>query len=297
MKNIILEFSAILHKRNPIFIINILAVLLLFLGCSSDQFEKSNIIDHIEKQLSFGPRLPGSYASQLAANYFRENLESNGWKVEFQEFEFGGKTLRNVIAKNSSNPPKLIIGTHYDTRQFSDQDSEKIEQTFPVPGAIDGASGSALILELSEHIFKMDKSIWLLFFDGEDQGKINGWEWSIGADYFVSELDKTPDQVVILDMLGDDDLQVFKEKNSDPALSNEIWTAAKKIGFGNYFKDKQKYALIDDHLPFVNQGIPASLLIDFDYPYWHTTSDTLDKVSIRNLEIVFEVMLEWIKSI
>ncbi len=98
-------------------------------------------------------------------------------------------------------------------------------------------------------------------------------------------------------MLGDDDLQVFKEKNSDPALSNEIWTAAKKIGYGNYFKDKQKYALIDDHLPFVNQGIPAALLIDFDYPYWHTTSDTLDKVSIRNLEIVFEVMLEWINSI
>ncbi len=79
--------------------------------------------------------------------------------------------MRNVIAKNSSNPPKLIIGTHYDTRQFSDQDSKKIEQTLPVPGAIDGASGSALILELSEHIVKMDKSIWLLFFDGEDQGK------------------------------------------------------------------------------------------------------------------------------
>lgn len=275
----------------------LLSTLFIFLGFNFIQACKSSIKDHIEKQLSFGPRLPGSDASQLTANYFKEFLEPYGWKVDFQEFNFDGILLRNVIAKNSPNPPQLIIGTHYDTRQYSDQDPDKKKQSLPVPGAIDGASGSALILELGKLILDEDLSIWLIFFDGEDQGMINNWQWSIGAEYFVNKLKEKPVQVVILDMLGDADLKIFKEMNSDLELSNEIWNIARRLGYTNSFVDEQKHSFIDDHLPFIKKGIPTALLIDFDYPYWHTTSDTLNKVSERNLEIVLEVMLDWIKSI
>ena len=254
-------------------------------------------MDHINQQLSFGPRLPGSESSQLAANYFKDNLESYGWQVEFQEFEFDGIYLRNVIAKNSLNPPQLIIGTHYDTRQLSDNDPDISKQILPVPGAIDGASGSAIILELSKHIINKDESIWLVFFDGEDQGKINDWQWGIGSEYFVRQMVDMPKKVVILDMLGDGELKVYKEKNSNLGLSDEIWTAAQKLGYSRYFINEQKYSMIDDHQPFINRGIPTALLIDFDYPYWHTTSDTLDKVSRHNLDIALTVMLQWIKSL
>jgi glutaminyl-peptide cyclotransferase len=255
------------------------------------------LIVHVQQQLSFGSRLPGSEASKKVADYFKTYLESNNWQVEFQEFKFDGITLRNVIAKNSSTPPHLIIGTHYDTRQLSDQDPDKTKQSHPVPGAIDGASGSAILLHLSKYILQNKQSIWLVFFDGEDQGNINNWQWSIGADYFAKELIANPKYVVILDMLGDSDLKVYKEKNSNLELSAEIWAIANELGYKNNFIDELKYSMMDDHQPFINKGIPTALLIDFDYPFWHTTSDTLDKVFKQNINIVFEVMLKWINSL
>ena len=284
-------------KKSFLFTLLIFFSCFVFHGCSTNQFDGDRLMDHINQQLSFGPRLPGSESSQLAANYFKDNLESYGWQVEFQEFEFDGIYLRNVIAKNSLNPPQLIIGTHYDTRQLSDNDPDISKQILPVPGAIDGASGSAIILELGKHIINKDESIWLVFFDGEDQGKINDWQWGIGSEYFVRQMVDMPKKVVILDMLGDGELKVYKEKNSNLGLSDEIWTAAQKLGYSRYFINEQKYSMIDDHQPFINRGIPTALLIDFDYPYWHTTSDTLDKVSRHNLDIALTVMLQWIKSL
>jgi len=284
------------QRKGFFFLILIIFSFFFFPGYLVNQIDGGRIMGHIQKQLSFGPRLPGSDASKLTSGYFKDYLKSCGWQVEFQEFDFDGITLRNIIGKNSLNPPQLIIGTHYDTRQYSDEDLDKTKHSLPVPGAIDGASGSAIILELGELLTRNDLSVWLVFFDGEDQGKINDWQWSIGSQYFVQNLDDLPNKVVILDMLGDNNLRVFEEKNSNLDLSEEIWSVAQKMGYGKYFINEQKYSMIDDHLPFINKGIPASLLIDFDYPYWHTTSDTLDKVSKLNLEIVAEVMLKWVNS-
>ena len=190
---------------------------------------------HIRKQLSFGPRIPGSEASLITAIYFKDYLEDNGWTVDFQEFEFEGVNLRNVVARNSTKPPELLIGTHYDTRQFSDEDPVASNQTIPVPGAIDGGSGSALLLELGNRIADEEKSIWLVFFDGEDQGRINNWPWSVGAEYFAKNLVENPERVVILDMLGDQDLKIYKELNSDLELSSEIWTIANDLGLFKLF--------------------------------------------------------------
>lgn len=290
--------NSFIFLPKKLFLTSLLLICFVYLlGCANTQLEIDPIKNHIQKQLSFGPRIPGSEASMKTANYFKDYLEDNGWIVEFQDFNFDGVKLRNVIAKNSANPPQLLIGTHYDTRQFSDQDPVKSNQSVPVPGAIDGSSGSALLLELGNLVADEETSIWIVFFDGEDQGRINNWQWSIGAEYFAKNLVEKPESVVILDMLGDQDLKIFKELNSDPELSNEIWTIAGNLGFSNSFINEQKHSFIDDHLPFINLGIPTALLIDFEYPYWHTTSDTLDKVSERNLEIVLEVMHNWIKAI
>jgi len=260
----------------------------------SIMIDEDRAFGYIEKQLSNGYRIPGSQALRDTSVFIRSVLENNGWSVKFQEFNYDGVRIRNIIASNNVKDPDLILGAHYDTRQISDQEELDDKKTNPVPGANDGASGTALLLELSHHIKDSSKSIWLVFFDAEDQGKLDGWSWSLGAEYFAENLTILPENVVIVDMIGDRDLQIFMEENSDPSLSKEIWSVARKLGYGNIFVAQTKYALIDDHLPLINRGVPSALLIDFDYPYWHTNEDTLDKVSSESLKIVGEVLLNFI---
>ena len=122
--------------------------------------------------------------------------------------------------------------------------------------------------------------VCLVFFDAEDQGNLAGWDWILGSSYFAEHLKVRPDGVVVVDMIGDTDLNIYREGNSDPALTDAIWDIAAEHGYDQQFLPSVKYNMLDDHLPFVRKGIPAVLLIDFDYPWWHTTGDTLDKVSL-----------------
>ena len=121
-----------------------------------------------------------------------------------------------------------------------------------------------------------------------------GGEWILGSRAFVENLAGNPDAVVIVDMVADKDLNIFIEKYSNEDLVDQIWGVAESLGYRDYFINVPKYSIIDDHLPFVQAGIPAVDIIDFDYPYWHTVSDTTDKVSEESLEIVGEVVLTWL---
>ncbi|MCK4899042.1 MAG: M28 family peptidase, partial [Anaerolineales bacterium] len=105
-----------------------------------------------------------------------------------------------------------------------------------------------------------------------------------------------PDAVIILDMIGDSDLNIYKEQNSDETLSAEIWEQAVALGYPDYFIPEVKFAILDDHIPFLELGIPAVDIIDFDYPYYHTTNDTLDKVSAESLQIVGETIFAWLTN-
>jgi glutaminyl-peptide cyclotransferase len=167
----------------------------------------------------------------------------------------------------------------------------------PVPGAEDGASGVAVLLELARVLPPDLKSqVWLVFFDTEDQGDLPGWDWILGSRLFVDKLTAKPDAVVIIDMIGDTDLNIYQERNSNPALVQSIWAAAATAGFQKQFIPQPKYAMEDDHTPFLQHGIAAVDLIDFDYPYWHTTQDTPDKVSAESLKAVGETLVQWIKA-
>ena len=99
---------------------------------------------------------------------------------------------------------------------------------------------------------------------------------------------------IIIDMIGDKDLNIYHEGNSDPILTEEIWISADQLGYSEYFINQTKYFMVDDHIPFVNQGISAVKVIDFDYPYWHTTADTIDKVSSNSLQIVGDTIIGWL---
>ena len=180
---------------------------------------------------------------------------------------------------------------------MADQDPDPRLRTQPVPGANDGASGVAVLLELARTLpVDLPVQIWLVFFDAEDNGDIQGWDWIMGSSAFVASLEAKPDAAIIIDMIGDADLNLPIEQNSTPELVQQIWQTAKDLGYESVFLNQPGYSMLDDHTPFLQAGIPAVDIIDFDYPYWHTTQDTPDKVSAQSLEIIGNTLTQWLKN-
>jgi Zn-dependent M28 family amino/carboxypeptidase len=180
----------------------------------------------------------------------------------------------------------VIVGAHYDTRRRADQDAAN--PNAPVPGANDGASGVAILLELARSLDleAVPFEIWLTFFDAEDNGNLDGWDWIVGSSYMADNLSVTPAAMILVDMVGDADQQIYFDQNSHAELSAQVWRTAAQLGYDEHFLPVARYAMIDDHIPFARRGIPSIDIIDFDYPYWHTTADTADKVSAASLERV-----------
>jgi len=270
-------------------IILILLFSLLLTQCSTNvttQFDPQRAYDDIKYQLSLGPRTIGSRAHKEVRSYISTELESAGWKVDEPELELDGKPIYNVIGKRGKGDQWVILGAHYDSRLFADRDPDQSLRNQPVPGANDGASGVAVLLELGRTLSKnINLTVWLVFFDAEDNGTRPGYDWIMGSKAFVQNLETKPDKVIIIDMIGDKDLTIYQELNSDQDLTASIWSTANNLGY-NQFRPTPKHRVLDDHMPFIEAGIPAVDIIDIDYPYWHTTQDTLDKVSAQSLEAV-----------
>lgn len=258
------------------------------------RFDGKRAYQHVLAQVQMGPRIPGSSAHNAAVAYITSQLQHLQWEITLQKATVSGIPIINIIAHRGSLSPRLILGAHYDTRQLADQDENPDKRSQPVPGANDGASGVAVLLEIARVLPKDAEDINLVFFDAEDQGEINGLPWIIGSSYYAQQLTALPEAVVIVDMIGDADQQVYYERNSDVMLQEEIWQIATDLGFSNRFIPQPRFSMLDDHTPFLQRGIAAVDLIDFDYPYWHTTSDTPDKVSPESLAAVGRILVQWI---
>jgi len=260
----------------------------------SASFDSSHAYADVQTQVTFGARIPGSQGHAQIREWMRTELESAGWMVEIQQTERMGHPIYNIIAKRNTEPPQIILGAHYDTRMIADNDPDVTKRSEPVAGANDGASGVAVLLELARSLPDNSVPVWLVFFDAEDNGRIEGWDWILGSRAFVEEIPVQPQAVIIVDMIGDADLNIYLEQNSNIAIRTEIWSTAEKLGYGKQFINQEKFSMEDDHTPFLEAGIPAVDLIDFDYPYWHTTQDTPDKVSAESLQAVGDTLLNWI---
>jgi glutaminyl-peptide cyclotransferase len=276
-------------------------VLLMMVACgraSLSEFDGGQAFRYAEEQMAFGPRIPGSEDHFKAGDSILEHLRSAGFETEEQVFIYNGIVIRNLIGrwKRNGSAMPVILGAHYDTRPRADRDKEAPSE--PVPGANDGASGVAVLLELARIIAANDYSreIWLVFFDAEDSGGIEGWDWIVGSTYFVDHLQVTPASVVIIDMVGDRELDLYLERNSNLDLAARLWGIADELDY-DAFIDKEKHALLDDHSPFLARGFQAVDIIDFDYEYWHTTQDTIDKISPQSLEQVGRTVQVWIESL
>lgn len=258
-------------------------------------FDGERAYAHVLAQTELGPRPTGSAAAAATRQYIMTQLTAQGWTVITQTFTYRGTEVTNVIGQAGQGPIALV-GAHYDTRRRADADPDPARRQEPVLGANDGASGVAVLLELA-YALDLDRlrhQVWLVFFDAEDNGRLDGWEWAVGSTYMArrggSETHLWPEFLILVDMVGDAEQQLYMERNSSPQLTRTLWTLAADLGYGHFFIPEYKWALTDDHTPFLAQGIEAVDIIDFDYPFWHTTQDTPDKVAPESLERVGRVL-------
>lgn len=263
---------------------------------ASSNFDGERAYNDVKTQVAFGPRIPGSDAHGKVIDWLRTELESKGWQVEIRQSQSLGHPIQNLVAYRSQLPPQFIIGAHYDTRIYADHDPDPLMQSKPTPGANNGASGVAVLLELARTLPADAPPIWMVFFDAEDDGKIPGWDWILGSKAFVATMTVKPEAMLLVDMVGGAGSTFYMDGNSDRQLSTSIWDTASKLGYKDIFIPHIKYNILDDHIPFIQAGIPSVDIIDIDDKYWLTTSDTPEHVSPKILQAVGTVLWTWITS-
>jgi glutaminyl-peptide cyclotransferase len=233
----------------------------------ASSFDGRQAFGDLTSLMAFGPRVPGSSAHLDAINYISKEVKAAGWVTTLQQLTYMEKPVNNIIAEYGTGSNWTLFGAHYDSRIFADHDPIVSKRKSPVPGANDGASGVAILLELARvipNVLATDTKITLVFFDAEDNGNIDHWDWILGSSAYVASLTSKPDRVIILDMLGDKELQIYQERNSNKELTSQIWNIAADLGYSDVFIPQVKYNLIDDHIPFLRTGIPAVDIIDFN---------------------------------
>lgn len=284
------------------------------------EFDKSLAFEHLEKYDQLSPLLPGSEKSQDFLKYTKKTLENSLWTVEIQSWEHASPqvTLNNLIARKASQEGNskgiIILGAHYDARIWADKDPEVNKRKDPVPGINDGGSGVVVLLELARILsIPEGYEVWIILFDAEDQGGISGWKggqsgWIIGSTYFVKNLSDSDKNrmklVLILDIVGDYNLNLHKERSSDTQQTNKIWELANELGYDENFLDQTGSSIIDDHRPFIDAGIPAVDIIQqrskdgYDFFRWHhTTNDTIENVDRESLSKVGRTMEYYLETL
>jgi glutaminyl-peptide cyclotransferase len=261
-------------------------------------FDGAAALRHVERLVAIGPRPAGSPGAARARSYIVDELKKAGVSAKVESFDamtpHGRLPMANVVAVILGRRPDVIlIAGHYDTKWFRD---------ITFVGANDGGSSAALLIELARRLRERPReyTYWVAWFDGEEARE----SWTptdslYGSRRMAAELGKSrrlPSAVIVADMIGDRDLGIRREAGSTAWMTDVIWASAVRLGYATHFL-QDTLAVEDDHAPFIRKGIPATLLIDFDFPPWHTASDTLDKVSAQSLEIVGKVILDALPGI
>lgn len=260
------------------------------------------------RQVAFGPRVPGTEAHRAQASWMTARLDSLGAEVAVDSFTHvttRGDTLPlfNVLARfRPAEARRVLLLAHWDTRPTADEEADPALRATPIPGANDGASGTAVLLHLAALLAGSPPpmGVDLLFVDGEDYGPGTD-DMFLGAIRYAETLPDRdrPIYGVLLDLVGDADPSFPVEANSAelaPLVVRKVWRTAARLGYGDVFPERVGPRLGDDHLPLNQAGLPTVDVIDFDYPYWHTLQDTPERLSAATLEMVGEVVAELIYS-
>ena len=272
---------------------------------SDGTFNAKRAFAYLEKQCEFGPRVPGTIVHQETGAYLFAELKKYADEVVFQPFEFQHQDrtikMNNILARfGEDSGGKMLLAAHWDTRPFADRDPDPANRNTPILGANDAASGVAVLLEVARILKSRPPPIQVIIvlFDGEDYGRTVATMF-LGSTYFAQNMDGwEADFGILLDMVGDQSLELPMEGyswNAARGLTEAIWRRAEELGLPA-FQRRLGPAIMDDHLPLIQSGVPTIDIIDFDYPHWHTVEDTPDKCSPESLEIVGRLVLDIIYS-
>jgi glutaminyl-peptide cyclotransferase len=263
-------------------------------------FSGAAAFDFAKASVNFGPRPAGSDAIHKLQAYILQNVKVAGAQVTEDNFTAstprGQVAMKNIIVKFPGRSGKAIAITgHYDTKPFPGRN---------FVGANDGASSTAVLLELARALAGQPRvdDVYLIFFDGEEAfGNWSAADSVYGSRHMAEAWKKDGSWVrfkalINVDMIGDKNLNILEDANSDVGLRKLVWSAAASLGYQKYFTSMSE-PMDDDHMPFVRLGVPSLDVIDFDYPPWHEDTDTLDKISPMSLEIVGKTMIESIQRL
>jgi glutaminyl-peptide cyclotransferase len=278
-------------------------------GGATQEFDGQTAFGYLQQQLAFGPRVPNTPGHQRTGDWIEAQMRQRADTVIVQAFTertSKGTTLRlrNFFARfRPQATERVLFVAHWDTRPKADKSANLGQQQLPVPGANDGASGVALLLGVADVLKARAPEIGvdLLFVDGEDWGDFSDpTETLLGSRYFAAHLPPgyTTLFAVVFDMVGDKDLQFLQEGHSisrAPEVVQRVWNTADRLGYGRVFVPRVGEAFTDDHVPLLDAGIRAIDVIDFTFPYHHTTEDTIDKVSAASLQIVGDVAIALVR--
>ena len=275
-------------------------------------FDGARALEYIKLQVNAGARVPGTQAHRLVGDRIVAELRKNADTVIEQLWTHVTAAgdplpLRNIYARfNLRATKRILYVTHWDCRPVADKSFALDDRKKPVPGANDGASGTAMLIVLAEALKAAPTSVGvdLLFTDGEDYGDFGPPEVDVllGAQYFAGHL--LPDSTyrplfgVLWDMIGDKDLRITQEAISvekAPEVVDRVWKMAAALGYASYFVP-DRLSVTDDHVPLLDKGLRVIDVIDINYEPHHTTQDTVDKVSAESLEIVGRLALALIRQ-
>ncbi|MBN2565378.1 MAG: M28 family peptidase [Candidatus Eisenbacteria bacterium] len=272
------------------------------LGCGDMSFDGESAYGFVERQCEFGTREPGGTGHERMLEWLVDTLDGYADQVALQSFkatmwDSTDVTLTNVIASFRTDlRRRVLLCAHWDTRPVAERDPNPDSRGRPIPGANDGASGVAVLLELGRMMAERAPSVGvdLVFFDGEDGGQGGGLaDFCLGSAYYAAHMGSyAPSYAVVIDMIGDRDLSIPVEPNSMaacPEVVEMVWSAADAVGAGSFTRSSGT-GMFDDHIPLIRAGVPTALVIDFDYAHWHTQEDTPDKVSAESLGEVGKVL-------
>ena len=264
---------------------------------AAQRFDAAQAMSWVRFQVAAGPRVPGMPGHKLVADWLVRELKARADSVEVQAFAHvtvSGDTLRleNILARfRPTDPNRILYVTHWDTRPVAENEPDSSKRNQPIPGANDGASGTAMLLEVADALKKTPPGVGvdLLFVDGEDYGSFETDSLKdvlIGARYFAQHLPPGyhPLFAVLWDMIGGKDQQIYEEGYSlerAPEVVERVWSTAEDLHLGAMFRPVPEGGIVDDHVPLQDAGIRAIDVIGYEnYKQWHhTLEDTPDKMS------------------
>ncbi len=258
-------------------------------------FSGANAYSHVGYLVGLGPRSIGSDSIVQAREYISQHMAdlgletvNDGFNVTYEGRPYYMENIISIIP--GSTKDVIAIGGHYDTKD--------------IPGANDGGSSTGLLLEMARVLSQKpwQHTIWIIYFDGEDTGETSDTMF-YGSRHLAQRLAIEGDEprwLILADMIGDRNLLIRRDRNSDQRLVDYIWSRAELLGYARHFSDS-RITVLDDHVPFMEMGVPSCVLIDFRYgplnSYWHTQKDDIDKIGQGSLKVVGDVIYRVVEGL